>query len=154
SVQVPLRIGGHVVRVPEVAQLGPLLAEVTEDAERLPVQDPYVAVAEIRHVEVFLLRICRKREPARGRGALVLPVDEHLRLILAVEREHLNTAVAPIGNIDESVIRDPNGVDDAPLLRARAFKIARRRRGAAAPCRDDAERRAPERAPEGLAHTG
>ena len=45
------------MRVPEVPRLGPLIAEVTEDGERLTVQDPDVAVAEIRHVEVFLLRI-------------------------------------------------------------------------------------------------
>src|SRR5438046_7430649 len=56
-VQISLGIGRHVVRVAEVAGLGPLLAEMPEDAKRLAIQDPDVPVAEIRDVEVLLLRI-------------------------------------------------------------------------------------------------
>ena len=46
-VQIPLGISRHVVRVPEVPGLGPLLADTPEHAKRLAIQDPDVPVGRV-----------------------------------------------------------------------------------------------------------
>ena len=65
----------------------------------------------------------------------------------------MHATVSAVGDVDEPVVRDVNGMDDAPLLRPRTFEIARRR-GCAAPCGRRIERLVPERAPQALERTG
>src|SRR4029079_17975869 len=81
-VEIALRVGRNMVRVPEVPCFLTLLAEMTKNLERHAIQDPKIAAAEVRHIEEPLLRIGREPEAACRRRALVLPVDEHLRLVL------------------------------------------------------------------------
>ena len=48
---------------------------------------------------------------------LAIAVDEFLRHVLAVEREHLHPLAAAVGDIDEPVIRHARGVDGLHELR-------------------------------------
>src|SRR5262249_38548373 len=116
DVDIPSRIDGDLVSRSDDS----LWLNVTGDLEGLAIEDEDAVAAA--HVKELLVRIRRQREIARKRN-----VSSHQLLQkCAVFREHLNAPVFAIGDIDGSILRDSNGMDDAELLRAGIGETFRR----------------------------
>ena len=142
------------MRTLEVAGLRAARAELVEDGQALAIHDDHVRVAVVGQIHEALRGIRRERDPGHRPVRRPAPVDERLRLVLPVEREHLHAAVLAIGHVDEIVVRHPHRVDRAAeLLRALPFDVERR---AATATRGGLriDRRVAEGAPHALERAG
>ena len=88
----------------------------------------------------------------RSRIGRLVPVDEHLIQVLAVEREHLDALIVAVGDVHEAVIGHLDPVHRPELLRARALGLAGRRR--LLPARRRIQRHVAEGAPQSLEGAG
>src|SRR5438874_1664694 len=85
--------------------------DIADDGERLSIDNKNALIPA--HVEVLLIRIWRQGQVASERDIRL----DNLLEELAFFREHLNAAVLPIGDVYGSVLRNPDRMHDAELLR-------------------------------------
>src|SRR5262245_9178401 len=108
-------------------------AKASEGINRLQglaIEYPDAARASARGVQEALLGIAGERDARRGlpvaaafADGLAPAIDPGLADELAVDGENLNTLPAPIGGIDQAVVRHLHAVQRAELLRAGIVRL-------------------------------
>src|SRR5262245_51199162 len=108
-----------------------LTASIPESCQHFqtaPQHDADLFIDTVRHVDVRLLRISRKRHVPHGSGSQRVLVEEGLFYKRAVLPEDLHTIIDAIADIDKSILGNIRAVDGIELLRRRIGGTIRRNR--------------------------
>src|SRR5580692_461417 len=108
-VDVSLRIRGRHVEAVELARQMPRMSNPSRDAAVLPVEDPHHAVHHIGDVEIFLLRVWRKINGARGIVAAIVGNRKFLHE-LSLLGENLNAVTAAVADVNQPVLGNVHAV--------------------------------------------
>src|SRR5262245_15993766 len=118
----------------EVPRLLAALAELIEKLEAFPFEHQDVRVAVVGDVEKLLLLVGRERQAGSRLRRRSGSIDEGLRHVLPIRREDLHSPVGTIGNVNQAVVRDFDGVHwSTELLRPGTLGVESRS-GATAGC--------------------
>src|SRR5215813_13686262 len=107
DVEIAFRVHVHVMQDVELARSYARPTERVERLERLAVEHPDPRRAARSDIQKPLLGVVGEGGAGDGLavaavGCLAIAIDEHLRHILAVEREHLHALAAAIRDVDQS----------------------------------------------------
>src|SRR5262245_16206796 len=135
---VALRVHHDRIDPMELAGIGAVPAEAADRLAAGAIEDPYLVVGAVSHIEKFLLRVARDRQLVGGPAqrevlavetaavlrALRGRIRRHVELLqeLAVGREHLDAVLSALADVDLAVLRDLDEMqigDEVLLFRRR-----------------------------------
>src|SRR6185295_5518094 len=102
-VDIAFRIHGQVVKDIELPGRVAAAAESGQHLERLSIENRNLCITQVRYIQELLLGIGRKRE---ARGGLPHGTDELLSDEFSCGREDLNSMIAAVRDVHESVSRN------------------------------------------------
>src|SRR4029077_17987548 len=108
------------MRLLKLAVLSPGLANRSHFLQRLAIEDMDDLLSEIVNIHELLLWVARKRDGCRAAPGLGIFAQIDFLQILAVDGEHLNTALLQDCHIEQAVVGYANLVNHSELLDIRA----------------------------------